>query len=551
MDVPKLGRRDAFALKFSGTLKVDNPGRYRFFVASDDGSRIYLDNELLVNNDGLHGMSEKSGRVRLTAGSHPFVVTYFDNGGGDGLRVAWAGPGFRKQPIPASRLSVSGSETLHDVAIRVLAAIPGVEAKAFSDLGNLIKAGKFRQSAVAAMLSIPRDQWPQDAPDQRLLPVAESLAAHVAEIPARYRTSPAALQEMELTDRLAAMLSDEQARMFRSRLADLRINVIRIGTVPQRMIYDKETITIEAGKPVEFVFTNTDEMPHNFAIVRPGSLEEVGLLAEATARDADAIERHYIPKSDQIMLASRLLQPGETQALSFEAPTTPGIYPFVCTYPGHWRRMYGALYVVADIKEYASNPVDYLARNPLTLRDELLKYTARNTEWTYADLASSLSELHDGRSFDVGKTIFRAANCVACHRLNGEGYEFGPDLAKLDAKKVQPEHILRSMLEPSTEIDEKFQQNTLLTEAGILITGLVLEENDDVIKIIVDPIARPEPISVNKDEVEERSKSKVSSMPEGVLSKLLREEILDLIAYIHAGGDMKHKIYEVGHEHKH
>ena len=72
------------------------------------------------------------------------------------------------------------------------------------------------------------------------------------------------------------------------------------------MLYDKEKIAIQAGKPVEFRFSNSDAMPHNLAIVMPGAMEEIGLLAEATARDADAPQRQYIPKSDKILLASRL-----------------------------------------------------------------------------------------------------------------------------------------------------------------------------------------------------------------------------------------------------
>ena len=53
------------------------------------------------------------------------------------------------------------------------------------------------------------------------------------------------------------------------------------------------------------------------------------------------------------MVASRLLEPGQKQALSFDVPSTPGIYPYVCTYPGHWRRMFGAMYVVENLEEYA------------------------------------------------------------------------------------------------------------------------------------------------------------------------------------------------------
>ena len=109
LNVPQRKQADRFALKFTGMLQITQPGRYTFFTASDDGSRLYIGDKLVVNNDGKHGMLEKRGRIRLARGSHPIVVTYFDNGGGDGLRVNWSGPGFRKQDIPSERLSVSGA----------------------------------------------------------------------------------------------------------------------------------------------------------------------------------------------------------------------------------------------------------------------------------------------------------------------------------------------------------------------------------------------------------------------------------------------------------
>ena len=114
LEVPKGKSRDAFALRFTGAIRIDRTGRYTFYTNSDDGSRLYIGNKLVVNNDGLHGMREKRGSIKLPAGSHPLVVTYFDNGGGDGLHVTWKGPGFKKQKIAADRLTVSGGETLHD-----------------------------------------------------------------------------------------------------------------------------------------------------------------------------------------------------------------------------------------------------------------------------------------------------------------------------------------------------------------------------------------------------------------------------------------------------
>ena len=71
----------------------------------------------------------------------------------------------------------------------------------------------------------------------------------------------------------------------------------------------------------------------------------------------------------------------------------------------------------------------------------------------------------------MGKELFKVSTCVACHRLNNEGQVFGSDLAKLDAKKQTTEHILVSMIEPSKEIEEKFQSYTFVLESGKVITG--------------------------------------------------------------------------------
>ena len=94
-------RRDSrFALDFSGYLTAPADGVYTFFLASDDGSRLYIGSELVVDHDGLHAANEKSGQVILKAGKHPIRVTYFQAGGALGLEVGYAGPGLTRQPIP-------------------------------------------------------------------------------------------------------------------------------------------------------------------------------------------------------------------------------------------------------------------------------------------------------------------------------------------------------------------------------------------------------------------------------------------------------------------
>ena len=546
-DVPQLKRRDAFALRFSGLLQVPETGKYTFYLASDDGSRMYVDNRLLINNDRLQGMTEATATVDLVAGGHAFVVTYFDNGGGDGLQVQWSGPGFGKQKIPADRLTVSGSaETLHDVAIRALGAIPGHEAEKFRDLANLVKGGRSRAAAIGVLKGIAAEHYAaKEVPG-----LVDNVVAYLSAIPARFRTAGPAVEAVTLAKSLAATLPAEASQAVTARLENLDVPVIAIGTVVERMIFDKEKIVVQAGRPVEFRFLNTDNMPHNLAIVAPGALEEVGQLAEAQARDPNAKDHDYIPKSDKVLFASRLLEPGKSQALTYEVPREPGVYPYVCTYPGHWRRMFGALYVVENLEEYQANPEAYLVKHPLPIRDELLTTLGRNTEWKFDDLVADVKKLEGGRSFEVGRNLFRATNCVGCHRMNDEGRELGPDLTKLAAERYAPETLLHSLVEPSREIVEKYQPYTFVLTSGKAVTGVIVGETGDEVRVLVDPLARGEPVVVKKGEIDEREKATVSIMPLGLLGKLTREEILDLFAYVQSKGDKKHKLFE-GHDHDH
>jgi alpha-L-fucosidase len=100
-------RPHQFALRFRGFVRVPAEGVYRFFTRSDDGSRLWIGDTLVVENDGLHGASEASGAIALSAGLHPITVGMFDQSGDVELTVSYAGSGLEKQPIPATALSRS------------------------------------------------------------------------------------------------------------------------------------------------------------------------------------------------------------------------------------------------------------------------------------------------------------------------------------------------------------------------------------------------------------------------------------------------------------
>ena len=97
-------RDDAFALRFRGFIRVPQEGIYNFYLASDDGSKLYIGEQEVVDNDGIHPVTEKSGWIALKAGLHPITVTFWDAVWDEALQVSYAGPGIARQAIPADVL---------------------------------------------------------------------------------------------------------------------------------------------------------------------------------------------------------------------------------------------------------------------------------------------------------------------------------------------------------------------------------------------------------------------------------------------------------------
>ncbi len=122
--------------------------------------------------------------------------------------------------------------------------------------------------------------------------------------------------------------------------------IILMEIVPELMKFDKDVFTVTAGKKIVLELDNLDGMQHNLLIVKPGTLEKVGAAADAMLRDPKASEKHYVPEIPEVLFATAMLGPNEVFTLNFTAPTQPGDYPYVCTFPGHWRMMNGIMRVV-------------------------------------------------------------------------------------------------------------------------------------------------------------------------------------------------------------
>lgn len=108
-------RADEVGAVFEGWLNIPNSGTWTLFTNSDDGSRLLIGNTVVVSNDGLHGMVEKSGTIDLAAGRHAVRMEFFENGGGAGMIASWSGPGVAKAVIPAAALTHGGSPNRADI----------------------------------------------------------------------------------------------------------------------------------------------------------------------------------------------------------------------------------------------------------------------------------------------------------------------------------------------------------------------------------------------------------------------------------------------------
>jgi len=103
-DLSPRQRSEYFAVRYRGFIQVPQDGVYSFRLTSDDGSRLYIGDRLVVDNDGLHGSLARSGAVALAAGAHAITVTYFNKTGDYGLEVSYTGPGIDQRSIPAEVL---------------------------------------------------------------------------------------------------------------------------------------------------------------------------------------------------------------------------------------------------------------------------------------------------------------------------------------------------------------------------------------------------------------------------------------------------------------
>lgn len=121
---------------------------------------------------------------------------------------------------------------------------------------------------------------------------------------------------------------------------------IRLSVVPGQMKFDKAELNVAPGQLVEVVYTNPDVMQHNFVLGAPGSLNAIGEAGDRLAASPSGLAQGYVPDMPQVLFSTKLLEPAQTVTFQFRAPAAAGQYPYICTFPAHWRTMNGVLNVI-------------------------------------------------------------------------------------------------------------------------------------------------------------------------------------------------------------
>ena len=426
------------------------------------------------------------------------------------------------KPLVVASLQPNMSINVRREAILAMPGLGGEASEIFSQISEQLRAPELEESSVLSLLKVDLTGTSATAAK----PVAEFLVARAEGTPANERTSNRFIDAAQLVDRLLQALSDADARSLRQRMQAISVRVIRIKTVAEEMRYDVKYFVAAADKPIQLVLQNEDLMPHNLVIVRPGSLKEVAMQAATMTPDALTEGKQYVPAVDQVLFATKMIQAGKQERLTFDAPRVPGEYPFVCTYPNHWMRMYGVMVVVEDLDAFLQKPIE--PKDPIGNNRSFVK------NWKLDDFEQPLESGMRGRTKEIGAKIFSEATCLQCHVVGGKGGRVGPELDTVFKRHQQDSlAVLREIIDPSHKIDPKYASHSVLTLDGQVYSGVIVAESEKSISLINNP-DQPKPTVIPRTEIDDMVQSPKSIMPAALLDQFTQDEIFELLAYLKA-----------------
>src|SRR6056297_2861812 len=164
-------------------------------------------------------------------------------------------------------------------------------------------------------------------------------------------------------------------------------------------------------------------------------------------------------------------------------------------------------------------------------------------KWKVEDLVETASSDSHVPDFERGKDVFAAGDCYKCHRMGTQGGILGPDLTAAGGR-FNAKDLLVSMIEPSKEISDQYGATQFLTDDGRVVVGRVVNMSGNTLRVMTNMLDPSGQVGVERDSIITTRPAQSSMMPEGLLDTFSEEEILDLIAYLRAGGRASHPIYK-------
>jgi cytochrome c oxidase cbb3-type subunit I/II len=131
-----------------------------------------------------------------------------------------------------------------------------------------------------------------------------------------------------------------------------------------------------------------------------------------------------------------------------------------------------------------------------------------------------------GADASRGRVVFKKT-CASCHLLYGEGGKIGPDLT--GSNRANLDYILLNSVDPSYDVPDGYKMVVIQTVDGRIVSGVIAEE--DGTRVVLKTVEQPR-IVIAKEDIEERTVSSKSMMPDGQLGQMKRQEVIDLIKYL-------------------
>lgn len=151
-------------------------------------------------------------------------------------------------------------------------------------------------------------------------------------------------------------------------------------------------------------------------------------------------------------------------------------------------------------------------------------------DWTVEEVAKVAKNL-DGADKENGANMFKAALCMACHRVGSDGGAAGPDLTTV-AGRFSAEDLASAIIEPSKEVSDQYEFSLITKKDGSAVYGKVLDEKDLILIVATSAMDLTQTIEIERGEVESIEPSAISPMPPGLITALSEKELRDMLAWL-------------------